>query len=291
VAPDSGPEDACSWAFEKLERRGLPKASVVDHRSGVQSEVVIIGASNREGQQLRFALKVFRPRYRRGGMVEKEYSSLQSFHRGLSGRPGIDCPEPLCLSPDRGAYLMTFVEGVPFDEFVAGKTRPFPQTASQVLRGLTVYYDNVGEQYGDFQPSNVLVGGKGVVFLDPTVPNPANPAYAASAIHPKYAPSSVDVGFWLHSVAVHTPKSVLRGLRVARGQRDFAVELLTQAAAAAPEGEAAAYVAEVTRVVRGHLDWLRDDGGWRDGLLSVFGARFVSSLTRAERKTRAADSV
>jgi hypothetical protein len=149
---------------------------------------------------------------------------------------------------------------------------------------LRIFHESVGEPYGDFQPANLLIRDAGAVFLDPTVPNPANPAYSASP-EMQFAPSSVDLGYWLYSVAVSTPGLLLRHPRLAARRGDFACALAVEAAAtieaaATAHDDSERFIAEVGRVARRHLRWLAQNGGLRDRTLSLLGAVALAQLTR-----------
>lgn len=181
------------------------------------------------GGTRQYAVKWFRPGYRRGGApVAGEYSALVSLARALD-RLRTDGYRIRCPAPVRAwdwGYAMSAVPGRQLDQALARRLLPAgeqAQLARDLVTALTAFHTVHGGPYGDFHPGNVLLGpDRELYLLDPAPADGGLPAWPAPAGPPYLA---VDVAHWAFATAVRALRRSIRHPRAVAACFQFAREL------------------------------------------------------------------
>ena len=171
---------------------------------GVQAFVIEITTCRSRSHRSRFSLKVFgdspqNPRLNSDSEIRREFETLRTYSLSLqglgSGGNQITCPRPVALFLKQRSYLMTTVPGKPITR-LAALGYECPRTVSdRIAVGLNQFHNALGEAYGDFSPSNVLVepSAEVVSFIDPHYAH--RPPNVECALSEPLV--STDLGYWL----------------------------------------------------------------------------------------------
>jgi hypothetical protein len=171
--------------------------------------------------------------------ADGEYAALQRLNAACRGLQGVDCPRPIDRLPRHlgAGYMMSVAEGIPlWDHIERGSSGIAEQIAERLITALTCYYRVSPEPYGDFDPSNVLVGSQGgVVLLDPSCPSESHRAVErrleqefAHLPHPLHM-LCIDVGYWLYSTTALSLRLSITSPQRARRMWRFTTQLLRAA--------------------------------------------------------------
>ena len=281
------PSAVWEWAAGALRDVGAARPKVIRRVDGIQATILVVGES---GDSPLFAIKVFRHDPASAGLLSREVTALGAFHEALAGRDDLGCPRPIASSADLLCYLMTYEAGSPIESAARPSSPAYGEIVDRLLAGLGLFYDAVGDIYGDFHPGNVLVArGQRVILLDPGVPNPINPTFQRLADELRFSPASVDLGYWTFTVSSRTARlAVVRPPAVVRRWR-LTEELLPRAAhRMAPAGEADRFLTEVLEAAGAYLAWMRGHAGRRGPVLSAIGGATARRLVRRSRRRVAA---
>jgi RIO1 family protein len=246
---------------------------------------VIFAASRASGTDTtsRFVLKKFWDDRIRTGVygVRKEFDALRLFHEALISRGNLRCPQPIAISPDGSAYLMTFLEGVRIDRHPPKESRERKRIVEAILHGLAIYYEKVGGLYADFQPRNIIVDRRIVGFIDPTLAAETHDRIGRQLAH---QPATADVGYWLYSLAAQTTKGLIMDpVRTVRALR-LTGELVKQAPDALdPAAPRAEFLEEVGTAADIRLHLLRERRGIKGLPLRLVGKQIVRGILQRAR--------
>ena len=278
--PSHSLEDAMAWVRDLLGDVELDHAR--SSVRGSQAEIRFVQGTNAPGREM--VLKVLvdanqsRTKKDSSWTLKDEFDALTAMHPAFASRTDIDCPQPVALHPGHRAYLMTKVEGRPLDH-VDLSTEALGRTIDLLLEALSLYYDAVGDIYGDLQPSNVIVADGSIALIDPTLPARVHRTIETSLT---CAPASSDIGYWTYSVVSRSFAGAIRHPRVA-ARRARATRLLLERAPRHFGADPVAFGRDISHAVKTRLARLARFHPVKGRALQVVGGMTLARLQRGLR--------
>jgi hypothetical protein len=275
-APAGSLDDLVGWVSEVLEvpTEHLSSAVLGSHDESVTYRIVDSTTGNA------FVAKAFRER-KNDDPVENavaEYEALERYHTATTGAEPIGCPEPIALRLDpEPAILTRFVDGIPVDRYLAEarSARAVAEIARQMVDGLRLYHEAVGEAFGDLHADHVLRSGAAIVFLDPASPTRGLASLRAS---PEFSRLALDVGYYCYSVAINWRLLVSHPVRWGWSWR-LGSDLVAAASRVA-DGSAAEAREEIRSAAVAYLHLLRElEGTVRSSVLALLGSLAIRRIS------------
>jgi hypothetical protein len=170
----------------------------------------------------------------------------------------VTVPEPLLLLERRRGYVMRCVHGLPLHERFrtvrALSGSAIRDLATRLVRGLGAYHESTGLPFADFNPRNVLLDPDlRAGLLDPNVP-PARFDRVAARV--RYAPWSLDLGYWTGDLAGRGIKLGILHPRATLAVWRLTIALIEAVERTFPARARDGFRREVLKVARFHLDHL-----------------------------------
>lgn len=245
----------------------------------VQATTYRIEVTPESGPSSNYVLKRFRTPHEAWvrEAARTEFQALHRFSAALADSAAVTCPSPLAFYEDECAYLMTFSSGQGLDSVLAGSV-PGAPLASNIVRGLSVYYGSVDTLYMDFHPGNVLVGVRGsLCFIDPTLPD----SYARTFDAPMFPLGSGDAGYWIYTECAKAAKRCFQRSGNNPNRLEFLSLLLRELATKFSPTDAEGYVGWAFLAAQGHLSRLRCDHPVKGRILYPVATWYLKRLKRA----------
>lgn len=241
----------------KLLLRGYSHVKSCLYAQSRQAVILLVEYKKESNLNQRFILKIFTRNYRHNSPegFKREVMALRKFHAALEKRniTHISCPRVIIANSKEMYYVMSYLEGGNLDDYLA-RANTFNHHINDVtdilIEGISIFYDAVGQIYGDFQPKNIIIGNNwNVGFVDPTIPNPF-----FGDLHSMLSCSygAADFGYWLYSVAIQSAKYALVDIFLAIKRIRFTVQLLRKTRSDFSQGQHD-FIADVVLVTKGHL--------------------------------------
>jgi hypothetical protein len=268
-----------------LVQMGMAGTRVVGRSSGKQSTCFILEEQTGYERLVLKAMWPTRPNNSPDG-VEHEYQALELFHRSTRAYGDIGAPEPLGLFKEQLGYLMSYVDA----PNVATLLEANPPSdgdirtiAVRIVRALELYYKSVGEMYGDFQPTNLLVRPSlQVVLIDPTNYTPVQQLIGEDA---GYAPMSADLGHWAYTVAAVSVKQILKGSKLPARMYKLTSEIIAYASRVCAENDTDGFVDAVYKVARCYLVEMKSQRQLKNKALGPLVERRIRALEAQTHQT------
>src|SRR3989338_2965934 len=266
-----------------ISQRGLSFVSLNEVQRGRQAAIFLIDVIDQEtGKPAKFVLKLFSKDYHHNcpTAARHEFDVLEKFHNAVKNVNEITCPAPIAFYElDNGAYLMTYISGKSLEWYLAHTAIDFRDIVSRLLRGFQIYYTAVAEIYGDFQTKNVIIRECGSIgLIDPTMPNPFYHQFTVQC-----GPASIDMGYWLYTVAAGTAKLMVFNPKLCLRYQAFTRCLLKEAASVFFPAREHLFLEEVIMVALSHLDRLKKKSKFKKFLLYSIGKRVIKNMVGSKK--------
>lgn len=277
------------WVNEFARDRAFSNVRLLCSYKGGQARAFVFEAQDRKDDGVRFVLKSFDRHNEINSVraVMREYQAVKVLYSALANsRIDVVCPAPLGTNVEEWAYLCGCLDGRPLNRMVGAGKMDRRVIVRRVLTGLDVFYQTVGEPYGDCKPSNVLVEGNHVGMIDPITPDLRVELVARQG---SFAPASGDLGYWMYGLVIDTLVGIFHGRlspselpRQVRFGRMLAAEAATQFASSR---SGSAFLDEVHAAALQHFIYLREEDSSRQQVLAHTGMEILAALLRQDRRS------
>lgn len=269
-----------------LARRGFENVRVVESRSGKQGTCFVLEGREGRGKAVLKTMSPLRPA-NTPESAEREYKALELFYQETKAHPNVGAPEPLEHFGGRLGYLMGHVDAPGLEDLLEADRlddEELRTVAGRVVSALGLYYDSVGELYGDFQPRNVLVRPSSlrVFLLDPTPTNSFQQMLGEGA---PYSPASADLGYWAYSVAARSVKQGLVGSKLPAKLYGLTSEMISRACETFDDGAPEGFRDAVFAVAGRYADRLGARRRLKDKVLGALARGRLDSLRMRSWRT------
>jgi len=250
---------------------GSDSFSIIEKKSGRQSDIYIIEAVFTGNKKERYVVKAFNDSYQANSNegVKKEYETLEKFYSKIN-KEEVLCPKPIKFFERSRCYMMGYLPGISLPEYlVKNPKKKRKELAKKLLKGLALYYGAVENIYADLRPMNLIINDNDKVgFLDCTLPEAFHYSLHKGL---KYYPYTVDLGFWLHSVMVLIARRIIFRPLLCIRMIKFSRELFREAALLEAADNKAVFYKEIKTVSKKHQEQIKSEKRLKTNILYYIG--------------------